>query len=575
MSAPDSLLDLPTELVRIIVSYVHRHALPNTRLTCSFLYKIATEYYLYENLVLDSRCWGGHQKLLTGNDFFNDIVQHEGLIRGLKFICPNPRRRKCRKCQREAKGPRNLVKLFSTDNTSRFTNLTALRILSPSVFSSNNKSIVDLIKRFPDITELSIPITRSLIRRPDFQEAVLRLRCLKSLAFGVQWPIRVLDISDMDFSAIWEVVNANSESLRCLRADFCHYEFEDGNHLRRNLMSNNTNTDSTRMSHFADYIWQIIRSKTHGYFPIRKSDWPKRMNLRVLQLRTFQDERPSQIYKNPEFLQPDTLEIISLIVCRNAGEILNDLASKFANLRYLQFIGSITHVTNIEGVLRLLPTPLTALNIMMSSPDPRQFDYTCLERHEQSLRHLSFFHRRDPTNLLILNTLLAHKDHSRGADAMSSTKFTRLEELRLSVSLIKGGFENLTLPPKVRYIYIEDTGSEDFSSEDEREKAYSELVEAYVQKQIPLSEDSERCLEVVAVIPGSNDPSIQLETIFLTIERCATLNKKKEAGSCSVRPTVKVVSKDEVKRRFPDSCYVFDFGECPEAFQWKWIERYI
>ncbi|TGJ71045.1 hypothetical protein EYR41_003045 [Orbilia oligospora] len=420
-----------------------------------------------------------------------------------------------------ADGPRNLVEIFSVDCRVRFKNLTTLDISSPFVFYPRTKTIVDLIQRFPHVASLSIPITKELINEANFKAVAMRLDKLETLTFSIRWPSWVLDAHTADLSALWGIINTNSESLRSLRINL--YE----------------------CSQVADR-------------PRRASDpWPPKLQEFSFCVRTRLGNKLS-------LLNLEALEAFSLLMSGYACSLVNEIATDLVNLRYLQLDDPFVPTTSFARLFRRLPRPLEALYLTI--PRPHQdlpFELNWLSDHQQSLRHLALVYVVESTAVTLkgFSWDYVSPDNPLVLAKPDFTGFTRLETLELSFGRIHDGLVNLALPPTLKFLDIEDHES-DILTIRQLEGAYCRLFRGYIRKQYFMSDGLLKpSLEAMVVHRGSN-------ITFLARSREESLRGADGHGR------VATMSRDVFKQRFPDFSERYCQFDAAD-YRWKWIERFV
>ncbi|KAF3107779.1 hypothetical protein TWF706_002596 [Orbilia oligospora] len=562
-SSRKGLLDLPFEIVHLLVSFLQRRSLLEARLTCSELYTIATEY-LHKNLILGSNCWGGHNDLLVDCDFLNYIVGNSHRIESIKFYYPRPSRPNCQQCQIMADGPRNLVEIFSVDCGVRFKNLTTLDISSPFVFYPQTKPIVDLIQRFPHVASLSIPITKELINEANFKAVAMRLDKLETLTFSIRWPSWVLDAHTADLSALWGIINTNSESLRSLRINL--YECSQVADRPRRA----SDPWPPKVWHNRDaFLMRLMllrppSSLPQGFFPTSPSDWPNKLNLKLLQLQEFSFCVRTGLGNKLSLLNLEALEAFSLLMSGYACSLVNEIATDLVNLRYLQLDDPFVPTTSFARLFRRLPRPLEALYLTI--PRPHQdlpFELTWLSDHQQSLRHLALVYVVESTAVTLkgFSWDYVSPDNPLVLAKPDFTGFTRLETLELSFGRIHDGLVNLALPPTLKFLDIEDHES-DILTIRQLEGAYCRLFRGYIRKQYFMSDGLLKpSLEAMVVHRGSN-------ITFLARSREESLRGADGHGR------VATMSRNVFKQRFPDFSERYCQFDAAD-YRWKWIERFV
>ncbi|KAK6363062.1 hypothetical protein TWF730_000509 [Orbilia blumenaviensis] len=465
--------------------------------------------------------------------------------------------------------PKSLIRILY--RTTMFNNVTTLRI-GQFAFEPSVGSIVKLIQRFPHIRDLSLPITVALIRKRKFETAVLALDRLKSLTFEILWP--KVFYRNMTLSTVWKTIDNNASSLGSLRLNFCQ-EVDDRGMMIHGLI------DRVRvMKRFMKVTTDHRRYC--DFFPLhRTQNWPKQLYLRVLQLQRFPYCSNPEVYTNPGLFRPETLEIVSLLDCDGACEMLNKIAKLLLSLRYLQIVEAGAGGRVLGQALRQLPKPLTALYIRIgiNLTAPCNFQgqihahqtntqgefsllFASINRHSHSLRSLVLDTDRRPPVCLDLMEEDAIRLPPRSMDEINFTGWTNLEELELSVGRIQG-LDYLALPPTMKFLYIGDYKTNENMLPPLRTRIYLDCLQEYVENQHSLSAEPNFSLRAVIVRLESHPP----ERLFFAVDRVELL--KEEVGG----PSMKLISQQEFERMFPEAT---DGGYWHSGnYKWKWVDRHI
>ncbi|KAJ6262901.1 hypothetical protein Dda_1459 [Drechslerella dactyloides] len=477
--------------------------------------------------------------------------------------------------------------------------VTALRIPSHRILSSHTNAMVDLIQSFPRLESLTVPITSSLLLNEDFRKAALRLNDLRELTFKIRWPNHSWCFSLMDLSILWQLVQLNSQSLDSLRVNFCHFNSENlsgcpdpGIFEKCQLLSS--------MRDAIAILEALGASET--YFPLRNIDWPKQLNLKVLQFRWFDCNETTDsmgVYGGLKFLRLETLEILSLTDCPDVCDTIHSIADQLVSLRYLQLSDRWPCITKLEELLLGLPRSLIALSLRIRGTVERPLDYLCLDRHRETLR--SLFLWTDSANLFAKSRWVRRDTGRR--EKISVTNFrgwTNLEELVLSVGVLACGLTNFALPESLKTLYIEDrrcdhlggggglfdqylsdaldaVAPEDlwktFSktsmtevpavsvlSDEKVLEEYSKIVQDFARRQRARSTCGVSKLQGVAIFPTGR-PQVYSDPVYLKIAPCEAPKRSK------ISPRVDVTSKADFRRSFGD----VNFPPREEAL-WSWVD---
>ncbi|KAJ6257340.1 hypothetical protein Dda_8229 [Drechslerella dactyloides] len=350
MSAPSTILDLPLDALRAILSYVPRETLPAVRLSCSLLSSFATEQSrrhveLTGNLKFDAELLP-----LEPDDGSRDIrvkalyfVPYER--RALSVIIVQDESKEGHRCMLEASGGRKyprarteshrLMQSLTERGGFHFDQLGEIQFSSPEICDSDPRFVAATIDQFPHITKLTLPFTLRLQKHGPFHSAARSLDSLRYLHVNVSWPHTrtrlgmkpIYDYNRMDLSTLWEVVKANVSTMECLRVNFCQWDIE----RRISDISGKDWTvcsDTCLLRSPVDYMTEFIFTITNfrpshtidfyapwqrRYFPIYQNEWPEQLKLRVLQFEVFAFS--PAIGTLGCFFRPETLEVLSLILC--------------------------------------------------------------------------------------------------------------------------------------------------------------------------------------------------------------------------------------------------------------------
>ncbi|KAJ6257695.1 glucan 1,3-beta-glucosidase [Drechslerella dactyloides] len=273
-------------------------------------------------------------------------------------------------------------------------------IHSPNILPS--KRTAELLGRWPELRQPTLSLAPDLLEHRDFQRSIRSLRNLTHLAFDVSWPSRRSNRHGHDFiypdlNIMWDVVNANADTLQCLRVDHCRGRIRNRDRRFAVMAMNDLISLFTGSRPGPGFRQNQIQSPSlRALFPFRADQWPKPLNLNVLQLVCNVSAVKRVFSPLDNLMRPDTLQVLSLVDCTTAGETLLDYLYQgvdFINLKYLQLDGS-ARVRTAEGLLTKL-NPLTAFSCVCSVDtdlNSTLFNYACLTRHRASMRVLLLEH---------------------------------------------------------------------------------------------------------------------------------------------------------------------------------------
>ncbi|KAJ6257700.1 hypothetical protein Dda_7488 [Drechslerella dactyloides] len=395
------LLNMPIELLRMIVDKIDDHAsVVNLSSACSALYVIVSERILQTVLLKADSLYYRYAFLRTM------FTENYGGVCNAKRVDIIPYRKNL--CSGgDASRSKPLFSppvMFEDDDFTKILHINPAKIQALNLCAGASmvpqNVIVEYLRRWPHLKQLSLDLSLSLLLRSDFKRAVTALDSLECLAFTVWWTGSTFNLEPekMDLNPIWDAVNANANTLKCLRVNFCAPNaLYSGDHR---LSKRERNRLPDVLLIFLGYFDKWPSSsclhnpapKLRALFPCRPEQWPQRLELEVLQLFYGISCIPA-ISRNITFFRPETLEVLSLIDCIFADQMLNDMRWQFVNLTCLQVVSCVS-VAMLGLVLPAL-NPLKAFYFVSRETEDQWFDYRYLTRHKDSLRVLWLEHTEE------------------------------------------------------------------------------------------------------------------------------------------------------------------------------------
>ncbi|KAF3922511.1 hypothetical protein ABW21_db0207455 [Orbilia brochopaga] len=477
MSKISSLVDLPVETLRKICSHLkdYKSSIHALSLTCKDLAAVAAEYR-FESINVEANKFGFNYRPFASTPVPESVREMTRFPKCLNlFPCGVLKQQDSYQPRSRREGCSDIKKVFAQHANISFDKLESLSFYFPFAGSVNDYNRkLDLVKEFPHIKRFAIRMqhqnswdginahrarsVRYLFSWTNPPESLLCLKSLEHLSFEVYWPnSKAMD--EIDLSAMWELIENNTDTLECLRTSFLDwtpdmtFDFNDPFRIEDFFKSLEMREPSVPS-------WS--RRNLEEDCPMLNLGWQKKLNLKVFQIELFPNSITSRLF-NLGFLQPQALRVLSLIFCDLAGNILRSSATSLPNLKCLQVIGRYLDLKAINDALMIL-RPLEALYVSAIEPMGTIFG-DALEKHKNSIRCLVLAtgegSERWPTipsspedpPVDDLTPCTANKY------TLDFTNWSKLEELTYHVTGDLDEPEKLHLPPSLRFLSIVDPES--------------------------------------------------------------------------------------------------------------------
>ncbi|KAF3940424.1 hypothetical protein ABW19_dt0204253 [Dactylella cylindrospora] len=556
------ITSLPVEILHMIISRIGGPAVTSLRLTCRLFYSVASEY-LYKELVLLS----DNSYIRYPETRFSEI-QRNIPVKSIEMIPYRSQQIKSSYGSGPSLPLSRKYKDLSDLEQFNFKSIEALHFRSPSVSTIN--FLTNCIAQYPHIKKLTLNLTFGLLRDSYFRKQMRYLNNLSYLDFRVSWPINRLALH-MDLSVLWDVVNANADHLECLRANFCYWEtpVEYRDQVAREryppsslvaLVDSVTNISSLHTPHpsftFKDPRLRIV-------FPILKEQWPKQLNLKVVQLMwnplTYLSLSPDK--DKTKFFRPEILEIFSLVDNQRAEAFLSEIITTFENLKYLQVVRSWKTKELVETLPKL--RPLIGFYFVALKDDTDLFDYSCLASHQNSLRTLWLEHPPEKKVLEISKRKLVKYGPQWQREATDFSSWPALEEL--AIVRTREQLKNLIPSPSLQYLRFISCFHKVYEGNCGRlsMNSYQDTTKKLFAKQIDMSNGEAPALKAVSFSPEytkySEDP------ITLAVKWLVSPSNISDKYVSTEDTTI-----HELQRRLPDVTILGSQNK-----PWDWIDRFV
>ncbi|KAF3910708.1 hypothetical protein ABW21_db0207970 [Orbilia brochopaga] len=510
-----TILDLPLELLRMIIEQVPWQSLHSIRQSCKELRHITAEYF-YQRLVLTGNLELDASRFSLVTLQPSVYADHELPflpVKSLQFV-PHERRTlkdiikwkvpfQKHRCELLPRGPRNysrtrtnslqLMQSLTEWGGFNFRDLEDLSFSSQEICTSNPGFVTTMISQYPHIKRLTLPFTLRLQKHQAFEESVLLLDSLRYFHVKVCWPhairrdVVLQKYNEMDPTVIWDIVRANASTLESLRVNFCEWGVD------RNLLCDEHGawrpcSDACVLrdpvTSLVRYLYDVNRyngvpgtqiwnlDNIDRLFPNSNTRKLPRLHLKTLQF-THSTLIPNifQIGASGAFFEPETLKVLSLIDCPHSNYLFHACERAFVSLRYLQLVGSM-FLKDIGDTLLALPEPLTGLYVVAAFNDPTSFDWRCLDRHRDNLKYL-WLQKFRPLVLVdsypfgrgqVTGRVVKRRQGQRRKTLRKDIDFSAWPVLQeLTIPNLPKGLKNLDIPASLRFLRVIDCQPRDIT----------------------------------------------------------------------------------------------------------------
>ncbi|KAK6530360.1 hypothetical protein TWF694_003716 [Orbilia ellipsospora] len=584
-----TIVDLPVEVLRMIFSYLYRRSLHAVFLTCPLFYAVAAEYF-HETLILESDILGINYDPFLSTRLPEEVRKQIRFVKALRFI---PYRGSDKLESRRRNQIEHLMKLLMKYGNFSFERLQSISFSSPDIFNVRNGFIPDIVNQFPQTNQLSIPYTINSITDPEHPHKRIILTRLRDFSFDVSWPEQNGDISRVDLSLMWDLINTNARTLECLRIGFGRWDPNTHKNLNRDYsdgsrgyLAGGLHLVKAKLYQFLEHLagpgtptyrpQNLISPILRPFFPMIQSQWPEQLSLKVLQMEMFPFCSYRVIYRNTNFLRPEILEVLSLVYCSNSFTMVLGLSRALVSLRCLQVVEAVDYIENLEKALLQLPRPLEALFVAMGAGF-RGFDYNCLAHHQESLKVLYLWN--PPGYGAFTGEKICQDSESkygRVGRVHDFSSWPGLEELAIHEG--NRDLSDLFFPPSLKFLNLINTTivyKSHVSSNDPLTTTYKSRLLNGITKQIAQAGRYETNLEAIAVsctrVKGGVLPLASFRpiiTMAVKIEENASMRDRDQ--NLEGRVAIEMLELEQFVRRFPEmSTLQLDCKPC------GWIDRFL
>ncbi|KAF3223462.1 hypothetical protein TWF106_004854 [Orbilia oligospora] len=566
-SSPDlhrakNILNLPPEILRMVFAYLGDNEYKQSiSLTCFEFYSLALQSR-YESISIEFDVRGFKWKPFASSLLLEPVRGQKRYPKALRFIPSQAFEEKRKDSKYTVK---DLKRSFARRGNICFDAVKSITFLNPKfcldytqrhgaakeIFDDSFAGLAfEVLKRFPNLVNLTIPITHAILTRKvrigktrnasknREKNGILANSKLRYLCCLVSLPRK-------EFSAVWELIRSNSNTLKFLRIFFLFWSPE--------ICALSGEIKVPYLFTLDEYLSKLSTLFTiREYFPPGMP--PARLSLKALQFESFPCCGSLQC---SNLFRPDVLEVLSLVYCHDAYAMLCDTSVKLVSLRCLQVVEIKSDVSMLERSLSQL-RPLEGLYISIIQKD-EEFDYRCLEKHKGSIKRLVF--------------LTGEKAISRGDSHLklrSSSPRTikpdfrewqKLEELTFHCGEPLPAFY---IPPCLKFLSVvgASAGVENSTNSD------YELARGYASQQIMTAEGGERRLMAIIFnerLSLPNDIGYHFKIFEIFTEKTG-----ESSGRYISTPIVKILGADDFLRKFPATSILR-----PSRKARTWIDAFI
>ncbi|KAK6534773.1 hypothetical protein TWF281_006074 [Arthrobotrys megalospora] len=566
------LLDLPLEIVEMIIDRIPRKYFAEARLTCRLFHQ-AMSKNLYGQLVLE-----GSRSELRSKDlrtvYCDRPVPVLDFIRVIDFRWMEDKGWTLAKWNSRGKqltaDSKAFEKLFRRLERCPPETLRELKIrLQHPKTPELENHLSRLIARYKDIVDLEIPCYQLRTAGWDIKKGIPLHSKLQSLSVTIQWDEQdktdwfrrpnskeLPRPDDTSLELLWGTVNANASTIERLELDFRPGPYSSWQPF--SIALGNMRTICGITQNLVKYPEEF------RMFPFLEAQLSPQLALREIVISNFRffDIEAEYLSRNNRFLNPSSLEVLELHSCGGLNCMVSNLDGKFPSLRSLHITGGVS----VQVLANVLPKlqPLETLRLCIRFDE--LLDFSHLARHKSSLRRLWI--QREPEE---------EAPHSREevADMNNFEGWARLEEL--CISRDRKQLADFRLPSSLRILRILDALNDIAGGRD-----HLELVSTHILQ--PLAEN---CYKNQPKIQGRRWPEFCALSIGEEIAGDWDENSENDPGDCCVgifllqsdedtdgeRGKIRMITEAGFGKMFPDVQFLGDHSRPWSKYRWDGRER--